>query len=316
MKPLLIVNPAAGGGKAGQTLHALQPVVERILGPVDLALTARAGHAIGLARNAAVEGRELIVAVGGDGTLHEVANGVLDAQVEKGAKTALGLVAQGTGGDFRKSLGLEHRLDRYLEAIASGREQKVDAVRATFQMTEGGTRTKVTRWFLNILSVGMGGLVDRFVVDAPRAFSPGVAYLWASVRAAAAYEPAPLRCVVERGGERIENVLSPWVVGVCNGTTFGAGMRIAPMASVKDGRLEVVALSAPSMLSFARLSRKLYTGSHVGEPGVFHLSGEKVRIEAVRDGVGAPIFLDVDGEPLGELPLEVEVVPGALRVRA
>ena len=85
MKPLLIVNPAAGGGRAGRTLAALRPIAERALGPVDVAITARPGHAIVLAREAAEARRELVVAVGGDGTLHEVANGVLRAATGKTA---------------------------------------------------------------------------------------------------------------------------------------------------------------------------------------------------------------------------------------
>jgi diacylglycerol kinase (ATP) len=282
-----------------------------VLGAVDVAMTEAAGHGIVLARAAAEEGRELVISLGGDGTLHEVCNGVLDARNRADDTTAIGFIADGTGGDFRKSMGLPHRLDHYLEAIASGRERRVDAARATFRNGDG---TEGARWFVNILSAGLGGKVDRFVADSPRGLTPTAAYFWASARAIASSDQAPLTCVVERAGVRSEHRLDAWAIAVCNGTTFGSGMRIAPMAAVDDGRLEVVALSAPSKLAFVLLSRKLYTADHLGEPGVVHLSGERVEITA-RPGAREKVLLDVDGEPIGELPVTIEVVPGALRMR-
>src|SRR4051812_4506002 len=109
-RPLLVVNPASGGGKTGKTFDAMLSTIRASLGEVDVARTQGRGHAIELARSGVKDGHPLIVAVGGDGTLHEVVNGVMDA----GGKARVGLIAQGTGGDFRKTLGLEHRLDHYL----------------------------------------------------------------------------------------------------------------------------------------------------------------------------------------------------------
>src|SRR4029077_14082919 len=100
-----------GGGKS-PAFSDLRPTIERRLGPIDTAFTERPGHASTLAARAAAEGREIIVAVGGDGTISDVASGIL----ESGKPARLGIVGQGTGGDFRKTLGLEHRLDRYLDA--------------------------------------------------------------------------------------------------------------------------------------------------------------------------------------------------------
>jgi diacylglycerol kinase (ATP) len=313
VRPVLILNPSAGGGRAGRTFSALRPIVERALGTIDVETTRAPGHAIELARTAANEGRDLVIALGGDGTLHEVANGVLTSR-DGGGGTAIGLIADGTGGDFRKSLDLPHRLDRYLDAIASGRERRIDAARATF---DSGNGTDGTRWFVNILSAGLGGKVDRFVAQSPSTLAPTAAYLWASLRAIATTDAAPLTCVVESAGRRTERRLDAWAIAVCNGTTFGSGMRIAPMAAADDGRLEVVALSAPSKLAFMLLSRKLYTGEHIGDPGVVHLSGERVTISpAPGPRANDEVLLDVDGEPLGRLPVTIEIVPGALRMRA
>ncbi len=312
MKPLLIVNPSAGGGRAGRTFASLRPIAERVLGPLDVRMTESAGHAIVLARTAASEGCELVVAVGGDGTLHEVANGVLSAGNGQ-ARTAVGFIAQGTGGDFRKSLGIPHRLDRYLAAIASGREKQVDAARAVFR-GDGGQKEE--RWFVNILSAGLGGKVDRFVRDAPRMLPPTAAYVWASARALAGSDATEVSVAVEQNGERTVHRLDAWVVAVCNGTTFGSGMRVAPMAKVDDGRLEVIVLSSPSKVSLAVLSQRLYAGSHIGEKGVLHTWGERVEIAPLPNGRGGSLLLDIDGEPLGRAPVTITIARGALRIRA
>src|SRR5262249_38147211 len=130
--PLLIVNPRSGGGKTGKIFDALRVPLERALGAVDVVFTERARHAVEFARDAAVDGRELVVAVGGDGTIHEVVNGLMQAR-DAGKKAAkLGIIGQGTGGDFRRTLGIEHRLDRYCAAIAGGKTKRVDVGRASF----------------------------------------------------------------------------------------------------------------------------------------------------------------------------------------
>src|SRR5678815_5765988 len=116
MKPLLVVNPKAGGGRTGAIIGDVRGALERKIGEVDVVQTTPRGSAIDLAEAGAKEGRELVVAVGGDGTFSEVCNGVLRA----GKPARVALIGQGTGGDFRKTLGIEHRLDRYVDAIASG----------------------------------------------------------------------------------------------------------------------------------------------------------------------------------------------------
>src|SRR4051812_35126697 len=120
-KPLLIVNPRSGGGRTGRIFEQLRLPIERAIGDVDVTFTERGRHAVDIARSAALDGRETVIAVGGDGSIHEVVNGLMEAR-EQGAKsTRLGIIGQGTGGDLRKTLNLEHRLDRYCAVIAQGK---------------------------------------------------------------------------------------------------------------------------------------------------------------------------------------------------
>jgi YegS/Rv2252/BmrU family lipid kinase len=308
-RPLVVVNPRSGGGRAGRTFGELRPVIERRLGPLDVSVTASPGHAIALAREAARTGRKLVVAVGGDGTLHEVANGVL----EGGGDTAVGYIGQGTGGDFRRTLDIEHRLDAYLDAIAAGRERRLDVGRVLYRDTNGEDRR---RFFVNILSAGMGGLVDQYVSDASRALGGKAAYYWASLRALATIRRGRLRCDVGLEGEKQNRELDSFMIAICNGRYFGSGMHVAPMAKPDDGRFEVVSLDAPNKVALLAFSSRIYDGKHLSSPGVQHFACDRIAIDLQNEPARGVFLLDVDGEQLGGLPLEVELVPRALTLRA
>jgi diacylglycerol kinase (ATP) len=308
MNPLVIVNPRAGAGRSGRAFDSVRRGLERKLAHVDVAFTTHPGHAIELARDGVRDGRSLLVAVGGDGTLHEVANGLLDA----GGGAALGFVAQGTGGDFRRTLGIPHRLDAYVDAIAEGRDRPIDAGRLRYRAPDGAERS---RWFVNIVSAGMGGLVDRYVAEGSRALGGSAAYFLAGVRALVQCQRARLRCSVGLGGERSERRIDSFMIAICNGAYFGGGMHVAPMAVPDDGRFDVVSMDATSKIAFAAVSRRIYAGRHLSAPGVQHFTCDRVAIDLESERARDVFLLDVDGEPLGGLPIDVELVPRALIVR-
>jgi len=287
VKPLLVVNPKAGGGRTGAIIDDVRGAIERSkIGEVDVVQTTGRGSAIDLAEAGANEGRELVVAVGGDGTFSEVCNGVL----RSGKPARVALIGQGTGGDFRKTLGIEHRLDRYVDAIASGKERTLDVGKARYR--EGGSDHE--RYFVNILSAGMGGLVDEYVASGSRALGGTAAYFMASAKALIRVKPGNLKCTID--GEVVR--MRSYMIAICNGRYFGSGMHVAPMALVDDGKLEVVSMDSPNKMAFAAFSRKIYDGSHL-------------RSRDARD----TFRLDVDGEPLGGLPLAIEVIPRAIVLR-
>ena len=312
MNPLVIVNPNSGGGKTGRIFSSMQRTFETSLGTIDVEFTARTGHAIEIARDAAKKGRELVIAVGGDGTLNEVVNGVMRAAEEGSHAPEVAIVGQGTGGDFRKTLGLEHRLDKYLEAIASGRVRAIDVGRITYRDHE---RQQKTRFFVNILSAGMGGLVDRYVADASRALGGKVAYFGASLRALVQAKRGRLRCEVTENGKTSEKKIQTLMIAICNGRYFGSGMHVAPMAKIDDGKFEVVSIDAESKIAFSVSSQRIYDGAHIGKDGVIHFSCEKIDMDLENEDARELFLLDCDGEPIGGLPISVEVLPGALRFR-
>jgi YegS/Rv2252/BmrU family lipid kinase len=313
MNPLLIVNPSSAGGATGKVFDAMRGPIERALGACDVVMTDRPRHAVDLAREAAESGRRAVVAVGGDGTIHEVVGGLMLARDRGAASTRLGIIGQGTGGDFRKTLGLEHRLDRYLAPIAEGKTKRVDVGRFR---AGGEGEAAIESFFVNILSVGLGGVVDRYVASSSRAFGGTVAYFTASLRGLADSEVGRLFARIHLGGEVREEEIETRSLAICNGRFFGGGMEVAPMASPEDGVFEVIDLGAASRLRFATLSAQIYSGKHLDRPDVRHFRCDRLELELRSPRNPERFPLDVDGEPVGLMPLTIDVVPGAIEVFA
>ena len=313
MKPLLIVNPRAGGGRTGSLFAKMQDPIERSLGGFDVTFTERGRHAVEIAKDAALAGRETVIAVGGDGSIHEVVSGLMAARGEGAKSTRLGIIGQGTGGDFRKTLGIEHRLDQYCAAIAGGKTRAVDVGRFSYL---DHNEESSSSFFINILSIGMGGLVDQYVADASRALGGTVAYFAASLKGLIHSEIGVLNCTIHEGASSRREEIHSRMLAICNGRYFGSGMFVAPMAELDDGLFEVVDLGSASRLNFAMGSSKIYTGAHLKSPETKHFRCDKITIELVNKSIHDKYLLDVDGEPLGKLPLEVEVMPRALEVFA
>jgi YegS/Rv2252/BmrU family lipid kinase len=333
LPPLVVANPAARSGRTRGEIETIVAQLQERIGPVDLALTEHAGHATALAAWAVAERRALVISVGGDGVLSEVVNGLLASGLAPDDLPVLGLVAAGTGGDFGRSLGIAPEREAYLTAIAGGRERLVDVGRARFAGNDGRT---VERCFVNVLSAGIGGLVDRYTAAMPAAVPGRVAYGAATLAAIAACRRRRILCRATLGdGSAFERILDTHAVVIANGHTFGGGMRVAPAARIDDGLLDVILIETRTKLTMLRYFLSIYRGEHLTAPGVSAFACARVELSPadarpgstsrpagpVGDGA-APARrrdffpLDVDGDALGDLPLIVEVVPARLRVLA
>jgi len=334
-RPLVIVNPKAGRSRTRRELSHVLGALRAALGEVDVTPTSGPNAASTLAAGAVTAHRPLVVSVGGDGTLSEIAHGLLRGlgRQAHGSSAAepgdpqqrpdprlplLGLVATGTGADFGRTLGIAASVRAYLDVIAAGHERALDAGVARFT---GGDGRPAERYWVNVLSAGVGGLVDRYAAAAPAFLGGRIAYGQAALRGIVVCRRLRLRCPhVLPDGTSTERVLDTHAVAVCNGTTFGGGMNIAPMARPDDGLLEVVAFETRTRWRLVGRFLTVYAGTHTDEPGVTHFTCRSLRLEplAVPAGPrrGGLFPLDVDGEALGDVPLQVEVLPRALRVLA
>jgi len=358
-RPLVIANPAARRGRTGRELAELVAPLQAALGELDVAATARAGHAEELAAAAVLARRPLVVCLGGDGTLNEVVNGLLSGAASGAtpppaeALPRLGVVATGTGGDFGRSLGIPPRFEAYVAALACGRERPVDVGVARFTGRDG---RPTRRLWINVLSGGIGGLVDIYNETAPRWMSGRVAYGQAALRGIFTCRRVTVRCrYVLPDGSPGERLMHAHAIAVCNGHTFGGGMLIGPDARPDDGLLQVVSFETRTKRRLVRRFVTVYRGTHLLEEGVNGLVCRSVELtpEAIDgqplgdacgragDGDGEPaggrprsgdarpagagraartshgVFpLDIDGDARGDAPVAVELLPGALLVRA
>ena len=177
------------------------------------------------------------------------------------------------------------------------------------------------RYVVNVLSAGPGGLVDRYVERLPSRLGGRVSYGLASAWALAACSRARLRLRL-RGlagrapDEVVEREVAAYLLGLCNGAVFGGGMRLAPDAEPDDGLLDVVSIACDSKWTIARHLPKVYRGRHLGVPGVEVLRCRGIEVELLDAPAAARFALDLDGEPLGRLPLRADLLPGALTMLA
>ena len=248
---------------------------------------------------------------GGDGTLSEVCAGLWAAkQASHEAEVGPDRAAPAATSE---SLGLEHRLDKYLEALASGRTRPLDLGLAT---RFAGTPRATVRPVVNTLSAGIGGLVDRYVADASRTFGGTAAYLGASVKSLLSARLGHVTLSVTNDGATTEHRLRTFMIAFCNGQYFGSGMHVAPMARLDDGVLEVVAIGETSKFGFALASSGIHKAKHLTSPTTRCFRGQAFELRLENDDARDVFLLDVDGEPLDGVPLRVELAKAALTLRA
>jgi diacylglycerol kinase (ATP) len=305
VKALLVINPKAGGGRSSDVLKRLERLVtDRVTKDLTVSYTESSGHATELAKAASKAGHELVIAAGGDGTVSECARGLY--AVGEADRPALALVGLGTGSDFARGLGLSHRLADYVEVIRRGNEQACDLGVCTFD-------ERVERTFLNVLSFGLGGLVDEYVSSASRMLGAKATYFGASVRALMQGEPLDLQVSSVRGGTSKERRLRTFNFAVCNGSYFGSGMQIAPKAKLADGLFDCVALGHTGKVMFALKSLSVYSGRHLQDPETAHFQAATLSIKRADGGT---LTIDVDGEALRAKQADIRVANGAIRLRA
>jgi diacylglycerol kinase (ATP) len=314
--PLVIVNPASAGGATGRAWPRAASDLRTHFGAFNCAFTERAGDARVIAGREAAQGRSLIIACGGDGTISEVANGIL----ESGADAELGILPSGTGGDFKRTLQIPARVADACAALRSGRSLRVDVGRVEFQDRAGAP---ASRYFLNVASCGMGGEVIRRVEErstgwlnsASRRIIGGsgggqLSYALASLQTTVAFTNRALRIQLD---DRPEFRLVVANLCVANARYFGGGMKIAPEAKLDDGFLDVVAVGDLGTLEILTNVYKLYLGTHLGMQKVQHTLARTIQASAV--DANEPVLLEIDGELLGTLPATFEILPRRLRVR-
>lgn len=297
----IVVNPAAGTGDGTRVGRRAARLLARAGHDVHELSATTSARARDQARRALADGIDALVVVGGDGMVH------LGVDVVAGTDVPLGIVAVGTGNDVARSLGLPRgNVDRAVDVIDRALRtgpRRVDAMRAA---PPGATSA---RWCAGVLSCGLDAAVNARAntLTRPRGHAR---YLRALVPELAAFRPYGYRVQVDDKVWRSAGTL----VAVANTTWFGGGLPIAPGAVPDDGLLDVVLAGPLTRRDALGLFPRIYRGRHVDDPRVQLLRGRRVVVEPEPELGAAPPSAFADGEPVGPLPLVVEIVPGAWRV--
>lgn len=293
----VILNPKSGGGRGARLRAEIERELESRGVRIELHETKAAGHAAQLAYDVARQQPAMIAAAGGDGTIHDVANGLLRA----GSRTPLAVIPAGTGNDFAKVVpGAENRMRAY-DTIASPGVRDYDA---GFVQWHGGSE-----FFVNGMGTGIDVEVVRQILRLPQMPGP-MKYLAGLFRALAVYEPVTLRATLP--DEVIERTVMMFAIG--NGICQGGGFYLTPHAQADDGQLEMCAVNAIPIWQIPPVLLRVLRGTHMRHKAVTTRGFSTVRFDAVS---GAPLFFQLDGElrePKGATWLEVEVRPHILPV--
>ena len=290
----IIANPAAGRSRAERNAGLLAHAIEQKGEPVDVSMTTGPGDAEELARKAVNAGATRIVACGGDGTVHEVVNGIKSA-TNRGNDVALGIVSTGRCNDLSFALGLPRNSTDAIDYLVKGGIRTIDLGRIG------------DRYFTTIATLGFDSEVSQYVAEgSPPSFLRGTpAYLYAAVIKLIKYRSQ----WVSLKGDFGEYQGGFFLAATGNTTRYGGRMKVTPSARVDDGLLDVCLVRPVPRLEVLRMIPKTFRGHHVDHPAVSMYRTRRLEIDSRE-----PLSLWADGELITQTPATIEVVPGGLSV--
>lgn len=292
MRVVAILNPKAGG-KSVPHIPASAEIL-RAQGP---------GHATQLAAYAIESGADVVVAVGGDGTINEVVNGFFNGDEPISHDARLAIIPHGSGSDFPRVLNLPWQQEKAAALIESGTARAVDIMKVRYTQMDG---TSALRYSINITSFGMGGAVAARVNRSSKLLGGRMAFILSTLRTALTYSGVNVDLTLDASKTIRAKIMN---VAVGNGQYHGSGMWVCPGAAIDDGFLDVTVIRQLSFLRVVKNLPVLYNGEIYSHPKV-----ESYRVKRIQADSKETALIEIDGEPLGRLPIEIEIMPGAIRV--
>lgn len=301
----VIINPASAGGKTGkEQIHILR-VVEKNLGHAySLCVTQKPREASISTKKAIIEGSELIITIGGDGTIQETVNGFFSNGSLINPSCQLGIVDSGTGSGFAQSLGLPPSIDEQMKAICSLQARSIDVGKVIFSDKKG---SHVERYFVNECQAGIGGAVVEKVQSAHKKLGGRLAFGSSTLGLVFRYPNLPMSVSIDGGPEIRKRYIG---IVVANGSFMAGGMNLTPDAEVDDGLFDILLMHEQSLPQRLWNFPKIYSGRHINSPKFSHCRGKSVHIASSEH-----VLFEADGELLGNLPCALVIVPSALQVR-
>ena len=313
----IIINPRAGRGAVERGWPEVRKVLDDAGIDHDVTVTERPGHGVLAARRAVDDGCTFVVAIGGDGTVHEVVNGLMGEEGPRNPAAVLGVVAAGSGCDFVKTFGLpQASAAAAAHLIGENLWGKIDVGRIRCTGRDG---TPHTRWFVNIAEAGIGAEVVDAASRMPK-FLGGSVYRLAALKAIATFKPRSARISMNgrttRGKHREDETLAELerdgtfsMLVVANGQFFGGGMRVAPRATPGDGLFDVQISHGPRGEA-VKAMQKMFKGEHIPSPHIAEYLATRVTVEGDTE-----ILIEADGEVVGTTPATFDIIPDAIPMK-
>lgn len=293
---LVVANPISGQGRAMHHRHEIEAVLRRHGIDYDFTVSERPGHAVELVARAVERGCRRVLAIGGDGTVNECANGIFRQPAAPTDEVLLGVMPIGTGNDWARGLRLPKDYAEVAALMASGTHRLHDAGVATFDHD-------ATRHFVNVAGLGFDAHVVASLPD--RTLGP-LAYLVGLAKGLLSYDAVPLGLTF---AERKIDARA-FVLFFAIGRYCGNGMNVAPRAEADDGLFDITLVQALSRWEVLMSLRKLFDGTLLEHPKVIALREAAARVDA------GPLPVEADGELIGHAPVRFSILPRALRVLA
>jgi diacylglycerol kinase (ATP) len=286
---LFIVNPVSGNGRGREVWKYVKQELERKQIPYRVEFTKHSGHARELTRNSISPDLQAIVVIGGDGTIHEVGNNLIDTKVP------LGLIPAGTGNDF----ALAHKIP-FDPIIALDRVLK-------HQVRCMDTADLGERNMISFMGIGFDGKVaEKVNQSAWKQYLYRLTYALGAIQVLRSFQPTNLSLSVDGNLYEYDNV---WLVAITNTPNYGGGMKICPDATMDDGQLDICCVRNITPSQFLRILLSVYKGNHVSHPSVNLHRGKEVSIWSDK-----PITSHADGEIMDRVPVHVKIRPQSLFV--
>ncbi len=302
-KTLCIVNPVSANGRTRKNWPLIEAFLKKLGLEFTVAYTTHAGDAIKIAQNGLAQGYNRLVAVGGDGTLHEVINGLYSEKDKDETDAVLSFIPMGTGGDFARMFSLSANPQEVYKMLTAGREHSIDIALGTYTNWEG---ERESRYFINVADIGIGSHTVYHVNRNSKVFGGFWSFLLAGLYSLLTYKSQNL--TIRLDGVDIYQGKSNMVV-ISNGSYFGGGMKIAPHAQLDDGLLNITIVKNLNKYELLKHLPGIYSGKHITEPKIDFLLGKKVEITSTED-----LLIEFDGETPGMGDLQIEIVPQALKL--
>lgn len=298
-----VVNPNAGGKRCKILWNDILQCLKEQVGNVSYKFTSSEGEATLITRQALKEGNEMIISVGGDGTLNEVVNGFFEDDKMINPEAVLGIICVGTGADFIKACSLSRDYKQAAGNLAGRKTKKIDIGKVKFRNHRG---ERTVRYFINIADFGVGGEIVHKVNRTTKIFGGFISFLYSTLVVSLKYKNKEVKIKIdeEEFSRKIKNV------AIANGIAFGGGMKIAPQANLSDGLFEIVILGNLSFLEGARIIKNMYRGEKILHPKVEYYQSKTLSAESKEK-----VLLDIDGEQPGILPLAIEIIPASLNLK-